>query len=152
MRDRPDRAAFIKSVVGKPYRLGGQGPDEFDCYGLTRYVQRNLFGRDMPLFQAPEHIGLQAIAGFLQVHPERRNWRPVSKPVDGAIVSMFKQNIGHHVGTWLREDGGVILHTVGGGEAGDKPDTSMGVVVDNVFRMKVPPKCWTAFKYYIPRD
>jgi len=143
-----DRIAFINGLIGRPYKLGGQGPDAFDCYGLTRFVQRELFGRAMPEFVTPERAGLQAIAGFIQAHPERRNWRRIDGPVDGAIVSMFREGIGHHMGTYLDIDRGMVLHTLGG----EDESKSMGVVVDTLFRMKAPPKAWTAFHFYLPRD
>lgn len=28
--------AFARQHVGKPYRLGGRGPDVWDCSGLTK--------------------------------------------------------------------------------------------------------------------
>lgn len=135
------RLRFLNSLIGRPYRLGAQGPDAFDCYSLTRYVQAVLFDRELPVFVAPEDAGMQAIAGFIATHPERRRWRPVHRPEDGALVSMFRQGIGHHIGTWLKEDRGIILHTTAG----------IGVSADSVFRMKCPPDCWTQFKFYLPK-
>ena len=34
--------AFVRSHVGKPYRLGGRGPDEWDCSGLTKMAVKQI--------------------------------------------------------------------------------------------------------------
>lgn len=42
--DDPARTTVIftaMQMVGTPYRLGGTGPDSFDCSGLVQYVYRN---------------------------------------------------------------------------------------------------------------
>lgn len=136
-----NRIAFINSIIGRPYQRGAQGPDAFECYSLTRYVQQRLFGRDLPIFQTPDDIGVQGVAGLLAAHPERRRWRPVSAPEDGAVVTMFRQGIGHHIGTWIKEDRGLILHATDG----------IGVTAEPMFRMQAPPDCWNLFKFYVPK-
>lgn len=138
---RKARAAFVNALIGRPYRVGAQGPDTFDCWSLTRHVQSQLYGRDLPAFQAPDDAGMQAIAGFIATHPERRHWRPVPKPVDGALVSMFRMGIGHHVGTFLDLDGGLVLHAT----------PSIGVTVDPPFHLTAPPDCWTRLAWYLPK-
>jgi len=43
--------------------------------------------------------------------PERGDWRAIPAPVDGALVLMGRTaGAETHVGTWLAEDGGLILH------------------------------------------
>lgn len=34
--------AFARQHVGKPYRLGGRGPDEWDCSGLTKMAVKQI--------------------------------------------------------------------------------------------------------------
>ncbi|MFD0938993.1 hypothetical protein [Methylobacterium trifolii] len=51
-------------------------------------------------------------ARVLACHPARAAWRTISAPVDGALVLMGKvAGAETHCGTWLAEDGGLILHT-----------------------------------------
>lgn len=140
--DRKARAAFVNSLIGRPYKVGAQGPEVFDCWSLTRHVQRHLYGRELPAFQAPDDAGLQAIAGFIAGHPERRRWRPVPCAIDGALVSMFRMGIGHHIGTFLDLDGGLVLHAL----------PACGVTVDEPFRLMAPPDCWTRLRFYLPND
>ena len=49
-----DRLAFYESLIGKPYKIGARGPDEFDCYGLARHIQISRVGIDMPDVQFAE--------------------------------------------------------------------------------------------------
>lgn len=131
------RLAFINSLVGKPYRRGAAGPDEFDCYGLARHVQKHVFGRDLPLFEAPEESGRISLAAFLATHPERKFWVNIGKPVDGALVSMAKQEIGYHIGVYLADDGGVIIHALEGS----------GVIVDQPFSLQALG--WRRLQYLV---
>ena len=34
---------IINRYVGKPWVSGGRGPDEFDCWGLVKYVMANEY-------------------------------------------------------------------------------------------------------------
>lgn len=42
-----DAVDFAASLIGRPYVWGAEGPDSFDCSGLTQYVFRE-FGIDLP--------------------------------------------------------------------------------------------------------
>jgi NlpC/P60 family len=42
-----DAVDFAASLIGRPYVWGAEGPDSFDCSGLTQYVFRE-FGVDLP--------------------------------------------------------------------------------------------------------
>jgi NlpC/P60 family len=42
-----DVVDFAASLIGRPYEWGAEGPDTFDCSGLTQYVYREV-GIDLP--------------------------------------------------------------------------------------------------------
>jgi len=42
-----DAVDFAASLIGRPYVWGAEGPDAFDCSGLTQYVYQQ-FGIDLP--------------------------------------------------------------------------------------------------------
>ena len=42
-----DPVDFAASLIGSPYVWGAEGPDEFDCSGLTQYVFQE-FGIELP--------------------------------------------------------------------------------------------------------
>lgn len=39
---------LLKEQVGKPYVWGANGPDSFDCSGLTKYIYKEALGIDIP--------------------------------------------------------------------------------------------------------
>lgn len=54
------------SLLGAPYRYGGNGPHEFDCSGLVRFIHDEL-GFDVPRtaaeqYRAAQPVRLQEIA------------------------------------------------------------------------------------------
>lgn len=133
-----DRADIVNGLLGRPYRLGCAGPDAFDCYGLTRYLQMTLFGRSMPEFKMPGFGGRIAIASAIAVHPERQCWGEIAAARDGCIVTMARQNAGYHMGTWLAMDGGVIVHTI----------ERCGVVTDTPATLEAIG--WRRLRYFVP--
>ena len=40
--------AYAKTLLGKPYVWGAQGPNSFDCSGFTYYVFKNKAGITLP--------------------------------------------------------------------------------------------------------
>ena len=38
----------IDNILGKKFKYGGRGPDEFDCLGSCIYLIRECFGIEMP--------------------------------------------------------------------------------------------------------
>ncbi|KQP36701.1 hypothetical protein [Methylobacterium sp. Leaf100] len=113
-----DRAAFLRSVRGRPYDRAS-----FNCWHLASLAQAVLFGRTLPAGDPGLVADLRARARILATHPVRAAWRAIPKPVDGALVLMGRvPGAETHAGTWLSEDGGLILHTdEGHGVALDPP-------------------------------
>lgn len=135
-----DRIAFLNSLIGKPYRLGAQGPDAYDCYSATRAVQSGVFGRDMPPFEIPGTAGRWAIAAAITIHPERNRWIEAEKPVDGAAVTMARNEVGYHIGTYLETDGGIIVHAL----------ERVGVVAGRLIELEA--EGWRKFRFHIPNE
>ena len=133
-----NRIDAINALMGTPYSLGGQMPGTVDCYGCATRLQRELFGRDMPDFAMPATAGRVAIAAAIAVHPERGNWVEVSSPVDGALVTMARNDCGYHIGTWLAEDGGLIVHAL----------ENVGVVADTMPALMALG--WRRFRFHVP--
>jgi hypothetical protein len=123
-----DRASVINALLGRPYRCGANGPEAFDCYGLTRWLQKQLFQRDMPVFSLPPDAGRFAIAAAIVAHPERHSWIEAARPIDGALAIMSRQECGFHIGTFVDVDGGVVVHAL------ERP----GVCADAPFLLTTP--------------
>lgn len=113
---------FVFGLLGKPYRLGSQGPDAFDCFGLFREVQATLFDRHIEAVERPAREELFPMA--IEKSKERRRWRKIAAPVHGAAVvlaNVFENK--RHLGTFLEfERPGRILHT----------DEKTGVVFERI--------------------
>lgn len=133
-----NRSAIINAMMGAPYRLGAQGPDAFDCYSVARQLQRDLFGRDMPAFDMPGNAGRMAIAAAIAEHPERGHWAEIARPRDGALVTMARNGCGYHLGTWLAEDGGIVVHAIEGA----------GVCADTMLSLQTAG--WRRLRFHVP--
>ena len=133
-----DRVGIINALIGTPYSLGGQVSGTLDCYGCATQLQREVFGRDMPDFAMPATAGRVAIAAAISVHPERARWTEVAEPVDGALVTMARNDCGYHIGTWIAEDGGLIVHAI----------ENVGVVADTVPALMALG--WRRFRFHTP--
>ncbi len=107
-----DRATFVQDLIGRPYRLGAQGPAEFDCWSLTRHVQSALFGRDLAVVEVPEGADIALVRWMMAAHAERRRWSEIAVPEDGCIVTTTQGVERTHTGTWLDLDRGAVLHTL----------------------------------------
>lgn len=46
-----DVPSWVDSYVGIPYREGGRGDGEFDCWGLVRLISEEVFGNALPPFE-----------------------------------------------------------------------------------------------------
>lgn len=99
--------------IGKGWRYGGQGPDEFDCWNFVREVQRARFGIEVPIIEYEQDQ--RDVSNHLQHNPELEKWTPVESPREGDIVMMARAKIPAHVGVWIIANGRAgILHCVKG--------------------------------------
>lgn len=92
----------IASYVGKPYRLGGDGPDVYDCRGLLRTVMRDHFGVTLP------ELLIDPAATYGAALGDGR-WDIVDKPRHGDGVLMRGGN-DPHVGVYLEAPAPGVLH------------------------------------------
>lgn len=104
-------SAFVRGVAGLPWRDGANGPDDFDCWGLARFAQRELFGRDIPITSRNPQEILRVLGRVLRGDPDV-GWTEVKKPSHGALVTLRHVREPQHIGTWLALDRGRLLHAV----------------------------------------
>lgn len=102
----PAEISFVHELIGRPYELGAEGPDAYDCYGLARHVQRVVMGHTMP----PAERG--DIIQQLRETQELRRWRRVPAPQPWDMVLMGNTgDRSHHIGIWIVPGRrGQILH------------------------------------------
>jgi cell wall-associated NlpC family hydrolase len=89
-------------LIGIPHRDGGQGPDAFDCWGLTREALRRGWSVAMPPVSVrteDDQVAALRIA--------TRGWRLIENtPAHGDVVLMANAE-GRHVGVMVD---GRLLH------------------------------------------
>jgi len=103
----------ITDLIGKPFVDGGRGPDEFDCWGLVKFIYQREMGINVPDY---------AISAFESdkindtVQRDRKGWQEVEvvQPGDLMFFSMdyldqsFINHVGMSVGT------GSFIHVIRG--------------------------------------
>lgn len=116
--------AYVSELINEPWAQDGQ-----HCWALVLRVQRDLFGRFLPvvLDVAPVgHKGRALKSQLFASHPERAHWREITEPEHGAVALMRERGSAPgmivHAGVYLALDGGVVLHT----------DNPHGVVLDPI--------------------
>lgn len=98
---------WAAAYLGKPWRIGADGPDAYDCWGLIRAVLRTRAGIELqPIVFADVRELITAFAA----HPEHAHWTRVEEPreLDAVLMSQARHPI--HVGLWVGADGGRVLH------------------------------------------
>lgn len=102
MSKADDALTYAMGELGKPYVYGAEGPNSFDCSGLTQFVFA--------------HVGIKAPRTAAQ----QQAWaKPVTTPRPGDLV--FYGAPAHHVGIFL-----------GNGKMIDAPHTGAAVRVEAV--------------------
>lgn len=92
---------------------GAQGPDAYDCWGLLRHVYRTQLGIELPLYPGVVPKDFASVARFITRELKSgTHWDEIKRPEHLCGVAMSSNNAYHHVGVWLKYDGGVILHSM----------------------------------------
>ena len=120
-----DRLTFLESLIGKPYKIGARGPQEFDCYGLARHIQLELAGIDMPEVAFAEPT-TRAQAEAMLSHKEREAWEEVPESEAKEFDLVLMGNVAKrdfHLGTYIfPSTAPAVIHI----------DRKAGVVVDDL--------------------
>lgn len=72
-------------LIGAPFKTGGRGPHEFDCYGLVKHLIERDSGRCAPDYLSPTDSG----ATHALMIVSREFWHRLPGPKVGSMV-MFK--------------------------------------------------------------
>lgn len=102
--------SFCLGLIGKPWVSGASGPEAFDCWGLLRHVYAARRGWELPQYPGVSESGRLSMVRNAEAEALAR-WQPVTGPAHFALVAMSESKRIHHVGLWLDEGGGGILHS-----------------------------------------
>lgn len=112
--------------VGKRHVIGGRGPEEFDCWGLLRWVYQHRFSIQLPDLPGISAASALTIAKQMDASIEEE-WIDIDEPFDGCAVAMSQGKAYHHVGIYIVGDGPAVLHCWDGAS----------VIVENEKRLKL---------------
>lgn len=113
---------FYRSVIGKAWANGANGPDAYDCWGLVRAYYREVHGRELPVVDVDATRSM-AVAHAFAGHAALGDWEATEYPQQGDAVLMGLNRAPNHVGVWI---GSGVLHSVRG----------PGVIYNNAFTLK----------------
>jgi len=120
------------------YQPGAEGPDTYDCWGLVRAVEREHYGRELPVVPVEVYEGGRGTHAVIRGILESHGWHCAAAPRDGDGVVMRRPTGDLHVGVWLEIDGGRVLHCIEGA----------GVVVSTPLQLYAAS--FGALEYYTP--
>lgn len=148
-QQKADAIAWVRQVIVKPWAPGAQGPDAYDCGGLTRATQKLLANRDVPLVNADPR-DLRGVINLLRDQVAQDVWAEVPTPRHLDIVLLAHHRHANHVGTFLQLDDGGVLHACEQFNAdGSTSLVKPGVTFDPLMVLKL--QGWSRFRFFRPR-
>lgn len=94
---------MIERYLRGTYRDGGRGPDEWDCWGLTRTARHELFG--LPLLPSYGAIGADDKRRLTEACRREAQAFTPGPPEPAAIATVWKRGLCIHVALVVACDG-----------------------------------------------
>ena len=102
---------WVESLIGLPFTATGTKPRQgFNCWTFVVWVQRTYFGVDLRLSSERGSLRTRAraakssVQSTLQRLPVDAAWRA------GDVLLLQQGSVPIHIGVWIEEDGGGLLH------------------------------------------
>jgi hypothetical protein len=100
--------------------LGKRWTQEHNCGYWFRKIQKEVFGRNIPVIinksgTSPRAFATNAcrVIRSLDSNPELRQWKKTDNPVDGDAAFIALRNLPHHIGLVVFYEGFIcILHAL----------------------------------------
>lgn len=102
---------WAAELIGRPYRRGAHGPDEFDCWGLVRFVFETVHHITMPVIEVGQGAA-ETIDNVIAIKraAEVSGWRPSGETVPAVNDIVLMNSIeGRHVGVMVQANGVLLL-------------------------------------------
>ncbi len=99
------------NYMGIPWVAGGRTPDGFDCWGLVREIYQSILNIDLPMYIVDPNMKVSVSKCMITALDE---WVRVDSPKNNCLVVMSKNKHPSHVGVYIDDAGGLILHSVDG--------------------------------------
>lgn len=95
---------YAVQYIGKPYAAGGQGPDEYDCWGLARAILSHG-GHELP----PLSIGQGSNATAIREIVGDMGWHKVDGELQEFDAVLCNSAWGKHISVAISGNGGIHL-------------------------------------------
>jgi hypothetical protein len=135
------RAEFLADQIGQPWAWR-----ERNCWDFAAHVERELFGRILPIVTVPGDLSKRWVLEAIEAHPERGLWQAaemgpegIVSAGDGALVLMAHTRMPAHIGVWLKPEQRVIHCS-----------EQHGVCFETVLALK--QMGWRKMTFYEPRS
>lgn len=99
------------SYLNKPWQVGCDGPDSFDCWGLLVDIYKKHLYKELPRFSDLNKLNRLDVAKKIGEEIQSQ-WELLEQPIHLSAVGMSHlPNKVFHVGCFLDIDGGYVIHT-----------------------------------------
>jgi probable lipoprotein NlpC len=124
---------MLSDLIGLPFKDGGRGPEQYDCWGLVREVYCR-YGVNLPDYPIS---AMDAVKIGNQMAQEKPDWLEVYEPLPVPCLVVIRLACGswaNHVGVYIGN--GRFIHAY----------KTTGVVIDRIKRWRS-----SIVGFYVPR-
>lgn len=107
---------WATQYIGKPWKNGARGPEQFDCWGLLWWIYARHLGITLPLYPV-DAKDVDTVNDLISAQTSGLpgvSWTEIQAPTDMCAVAVGTVNRFTHVGIYLAVDGGLVLHCADG--------------------------------------
>jgi cell wall-associated NlpC family hydrolase len=105
---------WANELIDKPWVRGARGPDAFDCHGLLAWLYEQRHAIVLPVAPMVPNDDLREFSRLVAEEIGGPDWEQVRVPQNGYAVALGGNRFFHHIGYYLKTDGGLVLHAVDG--------------------------------------
>lgn len=104
-------SSWITDYLGKPWQVGANGPDAFDCWGLLEDIYKTRKGIILSRYADLDKLNKKEVCLTMQRDLET-TWQRLESPVDLCLVTLSNLlDRVFHVGCYIEKDKGYVIHT-----------------------------------------
>ncbi len=121
-------------LLGLPWIPAGRGKGGYDCLGLVIKIYKDQLGIEI---DERKHISPEDVIEYSkEIDASVKLWNKLDRPEDYCVVAMSRSKVLHHVGIYLKADGGLVLHC----------HESSGVIIQTIDDLKKGG--WNRIEFY----
>lgn len=85
---------WLNDYLGKPYKRGAYGPNEYDCWGLVHHIYKHRYGIDLPFY----HENMSTLEIAREMAKEHRCFEEVTDYQNGDLLLLCGASRPYHIG------------------------------------------------------